>query len=79
MEAGNDRAESSETIGSTNERVAILHAKALLEDSAVTVGVSLEFHGYRDLILDNGVLERLASHDLLTIFHEDGSVLGGLD
>jgi len=44
VEAGNNRAESSETIGSTNEGVAVLHAKALLEDCAVTVRVNLKFH-----------------------------------
>jgi len=68
-----------EAIGSTDEGVAVLHAKALLEHCAITVRVNLKFHGNRDVVVNLDFLERLICDDTLTIPHENSLVLGCLD
>lgn len=59
--------------------MAVLHSKAIHEDSAVSVGVSFELHCHGDIVANIGFLEWLVRLDTLSIPHEDGCVLGGLD
>lgn len=79
MEARYDRAEAFEAVSASNESVTILHSEALHKDSAISIGVSLKFHGNRDIVTDDCLLKWLVGLDTLAISHKDSCVLGGLD
>ena len=72
-------AESLKPVGTADEGVTVLHAEAIKENCAITVGVSLELHSNRDIVAHGHMLEGLIRDDSLTVFHENGRVLGGLD
>ena len=57
----------------------VAHTHAVHEDSTVTIRVSLKLHGNRDIVMVLNMLERLISHNTLSIFHKDCCVLRGLD
>ena len=59
--------------------MAVLHAKALLEDGTVTVRVGLELHGHGNIVTVDGMLERLIRLNTLTILHEDGRISASFD
>jgi len=71
METRDDGAEALKSVSATDESVAVLHAKALLEDCAITVRVRFEFHSNRNIVTVDSVLERFICFDARPVFHED--------